>query len=138
MFHIRQNIMSWFGLVIGVTELLTNITSNNYSTNINSHTLQLTTAHMKSSQSILLYLHQLLPGNGFQCHSFLSFHIHFPTGWQLSHNQLNSELVLLITPWYGPHRNTSPNSSSIVASQLLHGLHREHHFPVTPCYESVA
>jgi hypothetical protein len=40
-----------FGLVIGFTELLQNVTTNNYSANANSHTLQFTTARTKISQS---------------------------------------------------------------------------------------
>jgi hypothetical protein len=40
-----------FGLVTGFTELLHNVTVNNYSTNTNSHTLQFTKARRKSSQS---------------------------------------------------------------------------------------
>jgi hypothetical protein len=40
-----------FRLVIGFIEHLQIVTTSNYSTNTNSHTLQFTTAHMKSSQS---------------------------------------------------------------------------------------
>jgi hypothetical protein len=39
-----------FGLVIGFTELLQNVTTNNYSVDANSHTLQFTKACTKSSQ----------------------------------------------------------------------------------------
>jgi hypothetical protein len=35
------------------------------------------------------------------------------TGWRMSHNWLNSRLVLLILPWHGPHR--------------------KHRFPVSTC-----
>jgi hypothetical protein len=37
--------------MIGFTEHLQNVTTNNYSTNANSHILQCTTARTKSSQS---------------------------------------------------------------------------------------
>jgi hypothetical protein len=40
-----------FGLVIGFTDHLQIVTTSNYSTITNSHTLQFTTAHTKSSQS---------------------------------------------------------------------------------------
>jgi hypothetical protein len=40
-------------MVIGFTELLQNVTINNYSANANSHTLLFTTACMKSSQSAI-------------------------------------------------------------------------------------
>jgi hypothetical protein len=40
-----------FGLVIGFTELLQNVTTSKYSAVANSHTLQFTTARTKYSQS---------------------------------------------------------------------------------------
>jgi hypothetical protein len=39
-----------FGLVTGFTELLHNVTTSNYNAITNSHTLQFTTACIKSSQ----------------------------------------------------------------------------------------
>jgi hypothetical protein len=61
----------------------------------------------------LLYLHRLSPSKGHLRSSFLSFCIQVLTGWQLSHNSLNSRLVLLITSRHGQHKNTSPNSSIV-------------------------
>jgi hypothetical protein len=49
------------------------------------HTLSISLHHVQSLLS-LLYLHWLLPGNGFQCCNFLSFSIHVLTGQQLSQN----------------------------------------------------
>jgi hypothetical protein len=40
-----------FGLVIGFTEHLRNVTANNYSANANSHLLQFTSTRTKPSQS---------------------------------------------------------------------------------------
>jgi hypothetical protein len=76
--------MDGFGLVMRFIEILENVTTNNYNTIVNPHTLQFTTAHTKSSS--LLYLHRSLSGNGFQLRSFLSFRVHALTGRWLSHN----------------------------------------------------
>jgi hypothetical protein len=53
-----------FGLVNGFTGHLQMVTTSNYSTIANSHTLQFTTA--RTSLLSLLYLHCLSPDNGFQ------------------------------------------------------------------------
>jgi hypothetical protein len=73
-----------FGLIIGFTEHLQIVTTSNYSAIANSHTLQLTSACTKSSQSTVSS--PVVAGNGSQHHSFLSFCVHVLTGWQLSHN----------------------------------------------------
>jgi hypothetical protein len=86
-----------FGLVIGFTEPLHNVTTTDYSNNANSHTLQCNTASN-------MYFQSAFSGNGFQCRSFLSFHVHALTGRRLPPNYLNSRLVLRITAWHGPHR----------------------------------
>jgi hypothetical protein len=71
------------GVSIGnwIYELLQNVTTNNYSANSNSHSLQ----HVRSLLD-LLYLHRLSPGNGFQHRSFLSFSVNVLTVWRLSPN----------------------------------------------------
>jgi hypothetical protein len=97
----------------------------NYSTVVNSlqHALSLFS---------LLYFHRLLPGNGFQHHSFLTFHVHFLT-CLLSHNLLNSRHVLLITPQRGLQRKLlSQQFLCCCVTQLSHGPHGEHNFPVSP------
>jgi hypothetical protein len=49
--------MQWlqmgFGLVIGFTKHLQNVTTSNYRAIANLHALQFTTAHIKSSQSVV-------------------------------------------------------------------------------------
>jgi hypothetical protein len=52
-----------YGLVIGFIEHLQIVTTSTYSIIANSHILQFTTACTKSSQSALLCLHWLSPGN---------------------------------------------------------------------------
>jgi hypothetical protein len=52
-FHVDEWLYTGFGLVIGFTELLQNLTASNYSANNNSHNLHFTTARMKSSQSAI-------------------------------------------------------------------------------------
>jgi hypothetical protein len=110
------------------------VTTNNYSAIANS--LQ----NVRSLLS-LLYLHRLSPGNGFQRRSFLSFHVHFLTDRQPSHNSLlrltprlaaiSHQLPTLLTAvstlsskgsWpslynLGTYRteNSASNSSSVVA-----------------------
>jgi hypothetical protein len=59
----------------------------------------------------LLYLNWLLPGNSFQCHSFLSFHVHILTGRQLSHNSL---------PGWGP------SHTNFLVFSLLSQISRNH------------
>jgi superfamily I DNA and RNA helicase len=49
--HVYERLYTEFGLVVGFTEHLQNVITNNYSAIANSHTLQLTTARTKSSQS---------------------------------------------------------------------------------------
>jgi hypothetical protein len=79
-----------FGLLIGFIEHLHIVTASNYSANANSHTLQFTTASMKSSQSAVFTSRCLVadPKN------VLCFRAHVLTGWQLSNNSLSwSELL---------------------------------------------
>jgi hypothetical protein len=49
--HIRETLDGSFGLKIGFVDHLQVVTTNNYNTNPNFHTLQITTAHAKSPQS---------------------------------------------------------------------------------------
>jgi hypothetical protein len=60
------------------------------------HTLCSLQQHVWSFFS-LLYRHWLSPGNGFQCHSFLSFCVHVLSGQWLSHN--------LLPCWQPSHTN---------------------------------
>jgi hypothetical protein len=68
-----------FGLVIGFIEHLQNVTTSIYSNVTNSHTLQFSTARIKSSQSAVSSL--LLPGNDFQHRRSLNFCDHVLTLW---------------------------------------------------------
>jgi hypothetical protein len=128
----------------------------NYSVIANSQTSQFVAACAKSSQSVVSS--PLSPSNGFQYSSFFSFRVHVLTGRRLSHNSLIAPTDLTPTPAAILHQpptlltdvsrlsrnvscfslyglgmdlieDTSPNSSSIVASrsyrndcssQLLH------------------
>jgi hypothetical protein len=75
---------------------------------------------------------QNLSGNGFQRHNFLSFCVHVLTGRRLSHNLLNSRLILLRTPQHRPHRkNCFQQFFYRCNTQLSHILCREHLFPVS-------
>jgi hypothetical protein len=103
-------------LVTGFTELLQNVITNNYSVIANSHTLCSSLQHIQSLLS-LLYLHQLSPGNSFQCCSFC---VHTLTGRRLSHNSLIAPTLLVIISWHGPHRKHSiSNSNSIVVCLFI-------------------
>jgi hypothetical protein len=65
------------------------------------HTLCSSPQHVQSVLS-LLYLHQLLPGNGFQCRSFLGFHVYVLMGWQLFHNSFIAPTDYMFTSlWAG-------------------------------------
>jgi hypothetical protein len=61
--HVNERLQTGFGLVIGFIELLKNVITYNYSTNVNS--LQ----HVRSLLS-LLCLHRLSPSNGFKAIAF--------------------------------------------------------------------
>jgi hypothetical protein len=51
----------------------------------------------------------------------------------VSHLSKLYRLILLITSWHGPYRkHLSQLFFCCCITWLLHGLHREHHFPVTP------
>jgi hypothetical protein len=68
------------GVWIGEWNLL-----NTYKSLSLIHTLYNSQQHALTLLS-LLYVHGLLPGNGFQRRRFLSFRVHVLTGRRLSHN----------------------------------------------------
>jgi hypothetical protein len=107
------------------------VTTSNYGAIANSHTQQVTTAHILSLLS-LLYLHQF-SGNGFQRRTFPKFpRPQLPTSHSNSSQLLNpstplsqsltnqliqlSITVLRITPRHGPHRK---HRSSVAVRLLL-------------------
>jgi hypothetical protein len=100
------------------------VPARNYSAIVHPHTLQFTTTRTKPSQS--------LSGNVFQRRSFLSFRVHALTGRRLSPNSLNSRPVLLIPPRHGQHIKHRFQQFYCCDTQLSHGPHRKHVFPITP------
>jgi hypothetical protein len=114
--HVYEWLYTGFRLVIGFFKHLRIVTTSNCIGLSLIHTLYNSLQQALSLLS-LLYLHRLSPGSGFQRRSFLSYRVRTLTGRRLSHNSLNSRLVLLVTPRHGPHKNTSPSSSSIVVSR---------------------
>jgi hypothetical protein len=68
------------------------------------HTLCSSLQHIWSLPS-LLYLHQLSPGNGFQC---CSFHVQVLTGQQLSHNSLIAPTLLVIKSRHSRNIENTP------------------------------
>jgi hypothetical protein len=80
----------------------------------------------------LLCLHQSLSDNFSRRRRSLLFCVHDLTGQRLSHNELNSRLVLLTTPQYGLHRkHLSQRFFYCCVTQLLQGPRREHRFQVS-------
>jgi hypothetical protein len=100
--------------------LLQNVTISNCSNITNSHTLYNSLQHALSLFN-LLCLHRSLSGNGFQCRSFPSSHVHVLTGRQLSPNSTGLHSTVLnctaLTNW------TELGQSSHIA---LEWTHREH------------
>jgi hypothetical protein len=121
--HVYESQQTGFGLVIGFTELLQNVTTNNYSANNNSHTLQFTTARTKYYLSAVIFTNcrlvtasmftSLLAGN---CLTTNSYSSNCCLKTLLFHNHSCSLYSLTMD-----HKeNAFPNSSSIVASRSYH------------------
>jgi hypothetical protein len=95
------------------------------------HTLCSSLQHVLSLLS-LLCLHQSLSGNGFRHHRSLNFRVHILTGRRMSHNWLNSGLVMLITRRQGPHIKHRFQRCYCCVTQLSQERRREHCFPFSP------
>jgi hypothetical protein len=80
----------------------------------------------------MLCLHRSLSGNGFQRRRSLTYRVHVFTGRRLSHNQLNSRLVLFITHRHGHHwKHLSEQLFYCCVAQLSHGRRRENGLQVS-------
>jgi hypothetical protein len=133
-------------MLTGFNEHLQIVTTSNYSA-IVKNTLCSSLQHALSLLS-LLHLHRLPPRNGFQSRSFLSFHVHVLTGRWLSHKKLThiNLLIFLLpsqdsfataaAPRYTASAQTAqktpPQWFYCCITQLSHGPHREHRYPLTP------
>jgi hypothetical protein len=121
-----------FGLVIGFIEHLQIVTTSNYNAIANSLTIYYSLQHALSLLS-LKHLYRPSPGNGFHRRSFFRFRVHVFTGRQLSHNSLNSRLVLLKTTGHGTHiKHRFQQFFYCCIEYIYHGLRRRRHFPITP------
>jgi hypothetical protein len=142
-----------FRLVIGFSEILSNVTTNNYSAIANSHILQFTTARTKSSQpavdisigcllvtasntvaSSASVFTSLLACNCLTTHSLLQL-TNFQTGDHLTTNL--SSLLSAAVPRYIASARTAqetpiPTVLLSCITKISHGPRREHRFPVTP------
>jgi hypothetical protein len=107
-----------FALIIGFSELLQNVTTNNYSATANSHTLQL--QHALNLLG-LLCLHQSLPGDGSQQFPLLPYSRSIPAG-DCPTAEIIAPAVLLITSRHGQrrkHRSSVTVSNCCRANMLV-------------------
>jgi hypothetical protein len=93
--------------VTGIALLLHVVTTNNYNTIADFHTLQITGAH-RLVFSVCYTLHYPFPGNGPEQWLFLCFRTQvFSELWLHSNGNILASVVLLITPFHGPSRKHS-------------------------------
>jgi hypothetical protein len=125
--HVYEWLYTGFGLVIGFIEHLHKVTTMLSLI----HTLYNSLQHILRLLSVLSL--RQLSGNGFQSCRSPSLRVHVLTGRRLSHNSLNSSLVLLITPQHKQHReHLSQHHFYCCVTQLLQVPRREHRFAVGP------
>jgi hypothetical protein len=99
--HMFEWLLMGFGLEMGFIDLVQIITTSNYNAVTNLHTLQITTAHTKPSQSGFTSRFSVIDRNSGDSSANLLMSLlsgKYPT------TELNFNLVPLITSWHRLHR----------------------------------